>query len=791
MLRHGGGALNTQFDPYHKWLAIPPEEQPPDAYRLLGVKRFEADADVIANAADRQMAHIKLQASGPHAQHCQLILNELAQARQCLLDSQRKAEYDRWLYQQFPPPLSAPRSPAVTPSAPHREATAAQPAPAIESAAADGSGSIISQQTAILAQPKPSRRSRKSAQEKLSHVQVIGHIVAPLLGLALGYLLLRTFVWDREPPAAADSRPTATSTDANHRRREPLPRVEPRAPKSSPVANPPEARQDPSPTPAAEKSPVDAWPAVADVLPDIEEAGKAAPAKESQSTSEPSRPLAPFDRLPNHLEIPPLGTPGRTTLANVDVPPDKSLRLALFSPPLADGPESTFRLGEGRAGSQRTTWQVLMVRNSDDAGGAAETQEIGELEFAKDALTFQWGAQAHHVPASQLRNCLLTMQVGEHRKALALRKPIATPPLSLILKKTGERHSLTLADPPPEKLVYFQITSSTVVLPRHRYDPDSRVVAAGIPLKIQFSEPRDAELRLKTQLRGEELSIEVDGVYTLENRKYPLTEERVNKQLLSLQTQATEGQAELEQLQNDMIMLGERLEELRNMTIPRGRAIDRINEQRKRDLQLSALYKQQKKNLRRQELLEKKLPRMEEVLEQVPQIVELGNLLQTDVKFHYRVFLAWDYYEVLLVASDANAPASSEPPGDLGDADTEAIRQAQARLAADPADPEANFQLGLHYCLHENDWEKGLTHLRLGNDTALAAAARLDLDLDDPSNADAQVAMADRWYELARQDETRRDFLARAAHWYRSALPQLAGLKQIKVEKRLAKIDQE
>ena len=45
------------FDPYHKWLAIPPEEQPPNHYRLLGVSPFESDPDVIENAADQRMAH--------------------------------------------------------------------------------------------------------------------------------------------------------------------------------------------------------------------------------------------------------------------------------------------------------------------------------------------------------------------------------------------------------------------------------------------------------------------------------------------------------------------------------------------------------------------------------------------------------------------------------------------------------------------------------------------------------------------------------------------------------------
>ena len=48
-------AMSENFDPYYKWLAIPPEEQPPHHYRLLGVQRFESDPDVIATAADQRM----------------------------------------------------------------------------------------------------------------------------------------------------------------------------------------------------------------------------------------------------------------------------------------------------------------------------------------------------------------------------------------------------------------------------------------------------------------------------------------------------------------------------------------------------------------------------------------------------------------------------------------------------------------------------------------------------------------------------------------------------------------
>lgn len=82
------------FDPYYKWLGIAPTQQPPHHYRLLGIELFEEDLEVIAAAADRQMAHVRTFQTGPHAACSQRILNELAAARLCLLDPHRKREYD-------------------------------------------------------------------------------------------------------------------------------------------------------------------------------------------------------------------------------------------------------------------------------------------------------------------------------------------------------------------------------------------------------------------------------------------------------------------------------------------------------------------------------------------------------------------------------------------------------------------------------------------------------------------------------------------------------------------------
>jgi hypothetical protein len=86
--------MSGTFDGYHVWLGIPPSEQPPNHYRLLGIVPFETDRDVIDHAADRQMAHVRTFQSGKHAGVSQKLLNELAAARLCLLNAEKKSAYD-------------------------------------------------------------------------------------------------------------------------------------------------------------------------------------------------------------------------------------------------------------------------------------------------------------------------------------------------------------------------------------------------------------------------------------------------------------------------------------------------------------------------------------------------------------------------------------------------------------------------------------------------------------------------------------------------------------------------
>ncbi|MCE9548426.1 MAG: hypothetical protein K8T25_23370, partial [Planctomycetia bacterium] len=109
------------FDPYHEWLGIPPAEQPPHRYRLLGLAIFESDPTLIRDEADRRMQHVRTFQLGKRSQASQTVLNELAAAKVCLLNPASKAHYDaalrEWLAARLPvpPPNPPPDAPPMLP----------------------------------------------------------------------------------------------------------------------------------------------------------------------------------------------------------------------------------------------------------------------------------------------------------------------------------------------------------------------------------------------------------------------------------------------------------------------------------------------------------------------------------------------------------------------------------------------------------------------------------------------------------------------------------------------------
>ena len=103
--------MADHFDPYYKWLGIPPRDQPANYYRLLSIELFESDSEVIDAAARRLAVYVKSCAVGPHQAEAKKLLSEIVAARSTLLDPKRRAAYDQQLAS---PPPGVPVPPAET-----------------------------------------------------------------------------------------------------------------------------------------------------------------------------------------------------------------------------------------------------------------------------------------------------------------------------------------------------------------------------------------------------------------------------------------------------------------------------------------------------------------------------------------------------------------------------------------------------------------------------------------------------------------------------------------------------
>jgi hypothetical protein len=122
----------------------------------------------------------------------------------------------------------------------------------------------------------------------------------------------------------------------------------------------------------------------------------------------------------------------------------------------------------------------------------------------------------------------------------------------------------------------------------------------------------------------------------------------------------------------------------------------------------------------------------------------------------------------------------------------DALRAAWAAVKADaktletrPDDPAACLAVGRFLCFTKGDWERGLPMLAKGSDAALKAVS--EQDLAAPAAADAQVALADGWWDAAVKgaSSSKARLQERAVHWYGAALAKLEGIAKIKAEKRI------
>ena len=110
------------------------------------------------------------------------------------------------------------------------------------------------------------------------------------------------------------------------------------------------------------------------------------------------------------------------------------------------------------------------------------------------------------------------------------------------------------------------------------------------------------------------------------------------------------------------------------------------------------------------------------------------------------------------------------------------------RLAKDAADAEANYQLGRYSCLIKGNWERGLPLLAKGNQADWQDLARKQMS--NPSSPSVQARLGDDCTRLAEVEkgQPRRSLQRRALHWYQRAVPKLAGLTRVRVERELREL---
>jgi len=111
------------------------------------------------------------------------------------------------------------------------------------------------------------------------------------------------------------------------------------------------------------------------------------------------------------------------------------------------------------------------------------------------------------------------------------------------------------------------------------------------------------------------------------------------------------------------------------------------------------------------------------------------------------------------------------------------FQDAQAALANDPNDAEANLTAGRWHGFVKGDWQKAMPLLAKGSDVLLAQVAQDDLA--QRTKPEAQAELADAWWNqcLKETGPTRSMAARRAVLWYNQALSNLTGLRRIEATK--------
>jgi hypothetical protein len=132
-------------------------------------------------------------------------------------------------------------------------------------------------------------------------------------------------------------------------------------------------------------------------------------------------------------------------------------------------------------------------------------------------------------------------------------------------------------------------------------------------------------------------------------------------------------------------------------------------------------------------------------------------------------------------------------PAEIEQLKKEFAKAAEAldKLKSNPDDPEANFLVGNFQGPLKGDFDKALPYLAKGSDATLKDLAKAEMA--NPTESAKQTTLADGWIGASEKSKLGAEKLhlqARAAMWYRQALPHLSGLEKVRVEALVSRLEQ-
>jgi len=741
--------MPDSFDPYHKWLGISPKDQPPNHYRLLGVDPFESDPGVIESAADRQMSHVRTFQSGKHSVLSQQLLNEIAAAKIILLNSEKRARYDKELKAQLFPPETVDEGPK-----PSDFASLKAPA-------------------SVVPPPAPSAGELKPAWQR---PWVWGSVAVGLVVLLLAGILV--FGPGGHPPVAEqDAAEPPTETEESE--------------DASDVDDPGPA-DDEEPVAETDDLPLDAQMPLPEMFGPSERPKKPRMPREKR-VKPPPNPLPPEGKLDGPVDLLALIDLGRDAIKGQWQFDDKELicpprRRALLQLPVVPPEEYVLTLVATRQSGRQPldiglvvggVQTILMIDgwfgtvtglHHLDGKRAVnnESTHKGAVFVDGEPNTIVCTVRKMGVHVTSNGQTILNWAGDPQRLSLDRTWKIRDPRQLFLAKDWIVSYSISkleLAPLGPDAPVPTPPPAVVTPLPKAQPEPPAKTpVAEKLPVP-------DAADREKA---GKELREIFQKQYADASRSEGKAE--LAKTLLENALETTDNPTAR------YVMLAEAA----NLAAESGQTALA----RRAVTLLPDLYEIAPWKLRSETLAQ---------LGHSARLPEARQAVTTWALELVEQALAANEYEVAdKVANTAMAVASRGRDVALRKRVTslrnrvrvvqktwDEFRPAFETIENRPDDPEANLAAGKFLCFIKGSWDEGLPHLSKGSDPALKAVA--EAELSRPVEPAAQVELADKWWDLAdAMPSSEKELVrSRAGSWYQKAEPRLTGLERARVEKRL------